>query len=59
MNKTAYKLPFPLAQIILDYLVTRPYADVFQIIADLSTLEKIDPIAPPPPEEKPKGNGQE
>ncbi len=38
-----------LTQGLLDYLVTRPYAEVYQLIAPLLTLEKLDPPKAPVP----------
>ncbi len=38
-----------LAQAVLNYLVTRPYAEVYQLISPLLTLEKLDPPKAPVP----------
>ncbi len=36
-----------LAQAVLNYLVTRPYAEVHQLINRLIVLEELKPPAPP------------
>ena len=37
-----YKIKAELAQAVLNYLATRPYAEVFQLISQLQSLEKIE-----------------
>lgn len=37
-----YKIDEKLAQSILNYLGTRPYAEVFQLVMKLQQLEQID-----------------
>ena len=35
-------LPFPLGQTVLDYLATRPYNEVYMLVAELQALEPVD-----------------
>ena len=44
-----FLLPHETAQKVLDYLVKRPYEEVFQLIDQLTTLKKVTetPTSPP------------
>jgi len=52
-NNRMYVIPQELAQRVLDYLVTKPYIEVFKMIRELEGLPR---LANPPAkeEEKPK-----
>ncbi len=39
---TSFKLPQQLGQEVLNYLVTRPYADVYKLVAALQSLEILE-----------------
>jgi len=40
---TVFKISQPLAQAVLDYLVTKPFNEVYKLVIALQALEKIDP----------------
>ncbi len=39
-----YRLPEELGQSVIQYLASRPYAEVYKLIAQLQALEEIEPI---------------
>lgn len=51
MSDQAISVPVPLAQALLDYLATRPYGEVYQLIAALQSLQP----APAEPADKVDG----
>lgn len=49
--KVAYfKLPPELAQAIVNYLATKPYQEVFQVMPQIMNLEGVPEVAPVPGE---------
>jgi hypothetical protein len=51
MKMNNYKLPEPVLQAIMSYLVSRPYAEVANGIEMLKNLQKINEELPEPDEE--------
>jgi hypothetical protein len=49
-----FLLPEPVAQKTIDYLVKRPYDEVYLLIAELMQLQTIEPTLPLVYKEKPK-----
>jgi aspartyl/asparaginyl-tRNA synthetase len=40
------KIPHPLAQAIMDYLVKKPFEEVYEFVLALQKLEKIETLPP-------------
>lgn len=50
MDEQQFLIPHSLAQVILNYLVTRPYAEVFELVAALQGLKTLPDNTPSPRE---------
>lgn len=48
-----YKLPLTVAQALVDYLVTKPFNEVADIIVVIQKLEKIEIVPAPPAKVEP------
>lgn len=46
VSQLVLRLPQPVAQAIVDYLVTKPFGEVYELIMAIQKLEKIDPTQP-------------